>query len=79
MVTTNPGIDKVRFYILRAWTTVTRELLLREKLEMRGTIYGMLPYIYPSIGIPPYHNIFTSLRDGGQSKRSNNVQVVQNN
>jgi len=33
MVIRDPGEDGERFYVLGAWTTVTRELLLSEELE----------------------------------------------
>ena len=40
------------FYILGAWTTIIIELLLREEMEWKGTIYGMLPHIFPTLGVP---------------------------
>ena len=36
MVTGNPEADGESFHILGAWTTITRELLLKEELELRG-------------------------------------------
>jgi len=32
---------------------VSRELLLREELELRGISYGSLSHNYPTLGTPP--------------------------
>jgi len=52
MVTRDPEVDRERSHILGAWTTVPRELLLREELELRGISYGSLLYIYHTLGMP---------------------------
>jgi len=38
----DPEVDGERFHILEAYTKVTRELLLREELELRGISYMSL-------------------------------------
>jgi len=53
MVTGDPGVDKEMFYALEAWTIVTRELLLRKELKLRGISYSSLLYIYLALVIPP--------------------------
>jgi len=53
MVTWDLGVDRERFYLLRAWNVVIGDLLVREELEQRAISYEKLPQIFHALVVPP--------------------------
>jgi len=53
MITGDLELDGERFYVLGVGTIVTRELVLRKKLELRSISCGSLLYMCLALGILP--------------------------
>ena len=62
MMIGDSGANKGTFHVLRVWSVVTRELIVREELEWRGISYDTLPQIFfDTRGVSPCYTTTPTL------------------